>query len=111
MARGRACSLVLLTKDPPDRESIEVDSAIRWHQVADWIQPFALCVPTAVSFLEFLRERAMAIEKVDKDLIKGSHDLAKLGLMLRETLHSIGMSGTGLSGSKNEYGASGEGRA
>jgi len=53
----------------------------------------------------------MAIEKVDKDLIKGSHDLAKLGLMLRETLHSIGMSGTGLSGSKNEYGASGEGRA
>ncbi len=86
--------LVLLTRDADTSSTVNVDSSIRWHEVAEWLageieamQPVGKYL--SEQFIDFLRERKMTIEQVRKELILGVLSFENLLRMLEQAVTHI----------------------
>ncbi len=91
-------SLILLTRYPvlSEKETQLADAAIRWYQVAQWLEREKVEKPESTyllkQFLEFLRSRGMTMERVSWELARGVKSLRSLIEMVGESLAALEIS-------------------
>lgn len=91
--------LTLLTRYPfnPIETQEQPDVAIRWYQIAEWIEceleQKTIQQPSSVyiveQFLGFLKQRGLIVEKVSKEFIPGIQSLLNLLVMLERSLQLV----------------------
>src|SRR5260370_13345333 len=92
--------LVLLTRFEPNPlpRQERPDHAVRWHEMAGWLQETAQGLEQGTSkyflcqqFLEFLRGRGLTMEQVGWELLPGIQALSNFIGILDEAIKGLGM--------------------
>lgn len=91
------------TGDNPD-----VNVAFRWNQIADWLEQLVLTHKVAIflrnEFVGFLKQRGVAMDKVEWDLVSGVKSFISLLNMIMEAMVAAHVKHHAVSPAKDWYG-------
>jgi hypothetical protein len=89
--------LVLLTESPVEigGNGENADCEMRWHKVAEWLRANQSSDPVTnfvmIQFVTFLEETTMAVQKVERDYLRGVEAFRRLVTMLEKAIQDCGI--------------------
>lgn len=100
--------LITLTRYGQAGDHPDVDVAVRWNQVADWLEQVTLLDKVAIylrnQFVGFLKQRGVAMDKVEWDLVPGTRSLLSLLNMILEAMSAAQIINDAATAGKNWQG-------